>query len=515
MATQKVKVRIEADGRQASTEIKRTQGAFSRMSSSIKTNALKIVAALAAVAGAFRLIDKTAQEMGQRGALEATLKSQGVAIDEFLGELTKLSDAQISQADLILSSNRALKLGIQAADLPGLLTTAANAAVDLGLTTSRAFEDITTGIGRASPLILDNLGIVVDATKLYAAFAAEVGVTVEELTKQQKTIALTNAVISQNSDATQKFSERQAELTRNINRGKAAFDNLTSASGQLLGGLVQMTTSGIVATTLAISLLIEGFIKLGRAMASTLSLLPVVGSGFAAIAESLRTADDSIDGFQKRAFQLSLDLAKGGATSIQFALGIGQVGDAAAAAAKKVRDAGAASLLAAGNFTTATEAAIGLGNALGEVTSIELEAEILKINEALIESKGKMDEYGDEYLRLADIAEDKIEFIRERIESLRDGHGDLTLEVDGTALSYDNLSRSLGFATRESDGLTQSLEGQTGALLRNRAASDAASARKTIAGPTTINTGINLSGGTFTTIRRVAVAKPDGGVEFA
>jgi hypothetical protein len=65
----------------------------------------------------------------------------------------------------------------------------------MGISTTQAFNDIVTGIGRASPFILDNLGIVLDAEGKYQAYAEAVGKTAEELTKAEKTQALLNGVL--------------------------------------------------------------------------------------------------------------------------------------------------------------------------------------------------------------------------------------------------------------------------------------------------------------------------------
>lgn len=221
----KAKIRLEGDATGADRAIKKTEGSFKSLVGSIKSKALAITAALGSVVVAFREIEKSAERLGQRRALEDTLADQGISINNYLKDLNQLADGQIATSRLILSSNRALKLGLEADDIGALLSVAANASVDLGISVTQAFDDITTGIGRASPLILDNLGIVIDATRTYADFADSIGVSTEELTKQQKTMALTKAVIADASSETKQFSERQAELSRIIGKATAALVN--------------------------------------------------------------------------------------------------------------------------------------------------------------------------------------------------------------------------------------------------------------------------------------------------
>lgn len=78
-----------------------------------------------------------------------------------LNDLRTAAKGTISDFDLMLSANKASLLGITSdtEKLAGLMTTARLRGKELGLTTTQAFDDIVTGIGRGSPLILDNLGI--------------------------------------------------------------------------------------------------------------------------------------------------------------------------------------------------------------------------------------------------------------------------------------------------------------------------------------------------------------------
>jgi hypothetical protein len=103
----------------------------------------------------------------------------------------------VSDFDLMQAASRAMMLGVSAdaGQLSQLMEVAAIRGRAMGLSTTQAFNDIVTGIGRASPLILDNLGIVVDAEARYEAYADSVGKTAEELSKAEKTQALLNGVL--------------------------------------------------------------------------------------------------------------------------------------------------------------------------------------------------------------------------------------------------------------------------------------------------------------------------------
>jgi methyl-accepting chemotaxis protein len=175
--------------------------------------------------------------------------------------------------------------------------------------------------------------------------------------------------------------------------------------------------------------------------------------------------DDGIDAFQQKTAKLALALSKGGAASIKFGLGLDEATEGAGNLATKLGEAGTAAQTTEGFFKTATEAAIGLGNALGEVTSIQLEQEILKINEALAESAEELDRNSAEYIRLAEIAREKVGSLQDRITNLRDGLGDLK---DKTVEAAD----AMGSYATEMDKATTATERETAATEKNAAAKE-------------------------------------------
>ena len=104
-----------------------------------------------------------------------------------LNDLRKASNGTISDFDLMLSANKAAMLGVtnDSEELARLLEIARARGQALGQDTTQAFEDIVTGIGRNSPLILDNLGITTQAYKEQVAAIEETGVELDDNAKKQ------------------------------------------------------------------------------------------------------------------------------------------------------------------------------------------------------------------------------------------------------------------------------------------------------------------------------------------
>lgn len=162
---------------------------------------LSAAAAIGAAAGAVKLLSDAAQEGAAFQRMEeasgSLADSLGADMDAIMEALRGASQGMVSDFDLMQAASRAMMLGVSAdaGQLSQLMEVAAIRGRAMGLSTTQAFNDIVTGIGRASPLILDNLGIVVDAEARYEAYADSVGKTAEELSKAEKTQALLNGVL--------------------------------------------------------------------------------------------------------------------------------------------------------------------------------------------------------------------------------------------------------------------------------------------------------------------------------
>ena len=156
---------------------------------------------------------------------ESLARSFGTSMDTIVDAVREASFSTISDMDIIASANRAMMLGVakDAETISSLMQVAMARGRAMGLSTKQAFEDIVTGIGRASPMILDNLGIVLDAENTYKEYAESIGKSAQELTKAEKIQALTYATIREGNkliedqgglalDAAGNFEQLTAEI---------------------------------------------------------------------------------------------------------------------------------------------------------------------------------------------------------------------------------------------------------------------------------------------------------------
>lgn len=160
------------------------------------------VAAVLGLGGAISDLVSKASSVDKIGdSFENLAASAGQSSESMLVALRRASNGMISDGELMLSANKAMMLGVAdtAEEMTALLGVARTRGAAMGLSASQAFDNIVTGLGRESALILDNLGIVLDAEKVMADYAKTLDKTAQELSSVERKQALVNAVMAQSA----------------------------------------------------------------------------------------------------------------------------------------------------------------------------------------------------------------------------------------------------------------------------------------------------------------------------
>lgn len=148
---------------------------------------------------------KEAIEFSQEGAAIVRLQdssaslaeSMGLDMDEIVAAVSAASLGTVSDLDIIASASKALLLGVgtSAEQMASLMEIAIVRGRAMGLSVTDAFDQIIRGIGRQSPKILDNLGIIIDLEDAYEKYAESIGKSAGDLTEFEQRQAMVNAVI--------------------------------------------------------------------------------------------------------------------------------------------------------------------------------------------------------------------------------------------------------------------------------------------------------------------------------
>lgn len=170
----------------------------------------------------------------QEDAFAMMAGQAGASGQAMLQAMRTASQGTVSDMSLMQSANRAMILGVadSAGELSTLLEIAAARAKVMGMSTAAAFSDIVTGIGRGSPLILDNLGITVDLQAAYDRYAASLGITTSMLDETQKKQALLNEVMRSSQDIVSNAKNAPLSNAQKLDQLGASWANFQGEAGK-------------------------------------------------------------------------------------------------------------------------------------------------------------------------------------------------------------------------------------------------------------------------------------------
>jgi hypothetical protein len=242
---------------------------------------------------------KKAFDFGKEGAkiqqsMEATAQQFGVNVDKMVKKLREASAGTVSNANLIESANRAMALNVtkDMDKMSELLEVARARAKAMGIDTTQAFSDIVTGIGRQSPLILDNLGII---TKGWAEEAKAAGKAFDAQFILNKVLKDGADIVKRSNPGVLTMAERLAKVEASAQNAGDALKRAFSA--ELVRIIEELGTQGenaLDGISNNIENLRKGFRALFGSVYAVIALLRTIAEPIAA---SINSAIAIVQGF--------------------------------------------------------------------------------------------------------------------------------------------------------------------------------------------------------------------------
>lgn len=195
------------------------------------------------------VVFKQAWDLSKEGAgliqLEESFNRLNTEVFKTPGLLEDMKNASrdtIKEADLMagvltLTAGQTDEMAQQFAQAAPKLVEIAKAANKLNPTlgdTSFLYNSIATGIKRSSPLILDNLGIVVKVGEANEKYAEQLGKSVDQLTAQEKQMALLNATMEAGDQLINQVGGSAGSQQDAWLEWEANIDNATDSLKQIL-----------------------------------------------------------------------------------------------------------------------------------------------------------------------------------------------------------------------------------------------------------------------------------------
>lgn len=155
--------------------------------------------------------------------------------EKLMGDLTRATAGTVAELDLMKRSVQAANFGIELQALPDLLKFATLRAQQTGQSVDYLVDSIVTGIGRKSPLILDNLGISATALKNklggVSIAAADIG------TVSKAVGAIASDELKKMGDFSENTSTKVQRLSASWENFKVVLGNVVNSSGALATAL--------------------------------------------------------------------------------------------------------------------------------------------------------------------------------------------------------------------------------------------------------------------------------------
>jgi len=204
----------------ASDDVRKVDKSFGSLNKTVVSGVKKYLAIGTAIYGVKKAISMAldnasyaANVQQVRMSFESIAEQAGNSADAILKSMREMSGGTITELDMMLAANRAALLGLPVDKLDQLMQIARASATATGESVQQMFNDIVTGIGRTSPMILDNLGITVKIGEATKAYGEQIGKAANQLTGAEKQQALLNAVLAQGETIMRRVGEAGQQIT--------------------------------------------------------------------------------------------------------------------------------------------------------------------------------------------------------------------------------------------------------------------------------------------------------------
>ena len=186
-------------------------------------------------------VDAALENEPLQRSFERLSESAWIASDEMLQAMRKASKWTVADTKLMSAANTALSLNVvkSADDMATLMEIARVKWQAMWRSMEEALDDIVRWLWRSSPMILDNLWIVIKQSEAQEAYAKELWKTVAELTEEEKKQALVNAVVKQWKEELAATWELQLTMAERLQIVNAQRENMKNTLWDALLPILQ------------------------------------------------------------------------------------------------------------------------------------------------------------------------------------------------------------------------------------------------------------------------------------
>ena len=140
----------------------------------------------------------------------------------------------VNDVDLMTSANQYMNLGLPTGGMEEMYAAAIKLGRAMGMEATQSIGDFNTAVGRASPLILDNFGITLQAADAQRIYAEQIGKTANELTEAEKKTAFQTVAIQMLMEKAESLGDNTSAMGDAWTQFGVTVDNLKASIGTAL-----------------------------------------------------------------------------------------------------------------------------------------------------------------------------------------------------------------------------------------------------------------------------------------
>ena len=227
--------------KKAKNNLSGLDGVLGGIGKGLKVGGIAIAGALAGAGyAAVTFAEKAGKFESVTDAFNGMGKEFGTSSSEIIKSVKEATRGTVTEMDILGGAVKAGALigkdsmGNFGDTYTRMSTIAKKASRATGQDVSYMFDSIVTGVGRASPMILDNLGITLNATEVYDKFAKGLNKTAGELTMTEKKTAILNAVLEQGEEKFKDVSVSSGGYSGALQKATADMEDMKIKIGTTL-----------------------------------------------------------------------------------------------------------------------------------------------------------------------------------------------------------------------------------------------------------------------------------------
>lgn len=223
---------LDAENRKLKQKMRDTEGVFNRVKGRFDILKTSIITFFSVVGIRIvtQFIDKIVnlydQTINLRRSFRILAEKEGLSAFELMKKLRIATEGTVKDIQLMQAVTQAKFLGLDLKNLPLLFEFATKRAKDTGQSIDYLVDSIVTGIGRKSPLILDNLGIqikqldkrIIDIAKNQGKWTGKITESLRDLYLQEAAVGLANDAIKESGETFKTASDKIESYNVQIER---------------------------------------------------------------------------------------------------------------------------------------------------------------------------------------------------------------------------------------------------------------------------------------------------------